>query len=202
MISPQYILLFCWIVFIGYWFISSFSLKPTLETKWNLGKIRWYVFGVVLIIIFIKQTFFNSVFHLSSCSFNWVSCHLEISPYPNVFLQNIGVISTILGLCIALIARYTIGKNWSGSIDIKKDHELITKGIYGYVRHPIYTGAFFMALGAALVFQQMFIWILLAVVVVFFIIKYKQEEKFMTKYFPKEYPAYKKRVKAILPFIF
>jgi protein-S-isoprenylcysteine O-methyltransferase len=126
---------------------------------------------------------------------------LGVSAHPFPLLQAIGVALTFLGLLIAIVARYTIGRNWSGSIDIKKGHELITTGIYGYVRHPIYSGVFLMALGAVLVLQSIICLLLLILITIFFVFKYKQEEKFLEKYFPQEYPVYKKRVKAIIPFI-
>lgn len=40
----------------------------------------------------------------------------------------------------AVWARVHLGRNWSGIVTVKEDHELIRTGPYGYVRHPIYTG--------------------------------------------------------------
>jgi len=50
------------------------------------------------------------------------------------------VIATIAGLLFSVWARLALGANWSGSVTIKKDHQLIRKGPYRWIRHPIYTG--------------------------------------------------------------
>ncbi len=44
---------------------------------------------------------------------------------------------TIL-ICALLLACH-LGRNWSGRITIKVDHELVKSGPYRWVRHPIYT---------------------------------------------------------------
>src|SRR3569832_536985 len=40
-----------------------------------------------------------------------------------------------LGVALALWARVTLGRNWSGSITLKQDHELVTAGPYAAIRH-------------------------------------------------------------------
>jgi protein-S-isoprenylcysteine O-methyltransferase Ste14 len=50
-----------------------------------------------------------------------------------------------------IAARIKLGGNWSESIEFKKDHQLITTGLYSVVRHPMYTGFFFLSLSTALI---------------------------------------------------
>ena len=46
-------------------------------------------------------------------------------------------------------ARIVLGRNWSGIVTVKQDHELITAGPYRWVRHPIYTGLLIAFAGSA-----------------------------------------------------
>jgi len=46
----------------------------------------------------------------------------------------------IAGLTFSIWARRRLGRNWSGTVTLKKNHELIRTGLYRWVRHPIYTG--------------------------------------------------------------
>ena len=71
-------------------------------------------------------------------------------PVPAVFVP-IGL--SILGcaLLLAVWARRHLGRNWSGRITIKVDHELVKSGPYPFVRHPIYTALLAMYAGTALV---------------------------------------------------
>ena len=108
----------------------------------------------------------------------------------------------VIGLIVAIIARRQLAGNWGAAVELKKGHELITTGIYGYVRHPIYTGMLLMGLGTTVFINAAPVWISLAVAIVLFAIRARQEEKLMTRTFPKEYPEYKKKVKALIPFIF
>jgi protein-S-isoprenylcysteine O-methyltransferase Ste14 len=142
--------------------------------------------------------------HIPVCHIDWRGCHYNFSNYPQVQSPEIFILSDILvigGLIIAIIARKELAGNWSGGVDFKKNHELIKTGIYKYIRHPIYTGILFMILGSALLIG---IWegiIVFSVSLLIFWVKLKDEEKMMTKHFPKEYMEYKKLVNALVPFI-
>jgi protein-S-isoprenylcysteine O-methyltransferase Ste14 len=83
-----------------------------------------------------------------------------------------------------------------------KDHpELVIQGPYVYVRHPIYTGIIFAMLGSALALGLW--WLIFGIVMfLYFIYSAVKEEKTMIREFPNEYPAYKKRTKMLIPFVF
>ena len=51
----------------------------------------------------------------------------------------------------AIWARLTLGRNWSGALaSVGENHELIVRGPYRYVRHPIYAGFLIAMLATAL----------------------------------------------------
>ena len=114
-----------------------------------------------------------------------------------------GWAKNICRLLIALMiwARRHLGRNWSGTVTLKENHELIVRGPYRLVRHPIYAGLLAMIIATAI--QQGHIAGMIAVVLVFvsFWIKSSAEEELMLKQFPDQYPTYRKRVKRIIPFL-
>ena len=55
------------------------------------------------------------------------------------------------GLGFSVWARQHLGRNWSGTVQVKQDHQLICDGPYRFVRHPIYAGLVVALLGTALV---------------------------------------------------
>src|SRR5205814_454786 len=59
-------------------------------------------------------------------------------------------ISCVVGLAFCIWARTILGRNWSGAVTLKEDHELIERGPYRLVRHPIYTGLLVMYLATAI----------------------------------------------------
>ncbi len=60
-----------------------------------------------------------------------------------------GAAVTLAGLLFSAAARAYLGRNWSGTVTLKQDHELVTRGPYRFVRHPIYTGLLLAFLGPA-----------------------------------------------------
>jgi protein-S-isoprenylcysteine O-methyltransferase Ste14 len=91
--------------------------------------------------------------------------------------------------------------NWSGNVTFKEGHELIQSGPYRYVRHPIYSALLLMGLGSALYYAQAFGFALLGFALVVFAAKMRLEEKLMTEHFGDQYVDYRRRVKALIPFI-
>ena len=57
------------------------------------------------------------------------------------------------GLAFCWWARLHLGAMWSGTVTRKDDHHIVDTGPYGLVRHPIYTGLIFSALGQAMLVQ-------------------------------------------------
>jgi protein-S-isoprenylcysteine O-methyltransferase len=106
-----------------------------------------------------------------------------------------------MGLAFAVYSRYYLGGNWSGKIEIKKDHSLLMKGPYDITRHPIYTGLLFGILGTVLIYNQPKGLLALFLVFCAFLFKINKEEKFLLKQFP-EYGNYMKKVKRIIPFVY
>jgi protein-S-isoprenylcysteine O-methyltransferase Ste14 len=112
-----------------------------------------------------------------------------------------GVLVTALGLSFTAWARIHLGRYWSASVTLKEGHKLIRTGPYLLARHPIYTGFFFGFLGSALNRGTVGGWLGLLIVIIAYLRKMKMEEKFLTHQFGDEYVAYKKEVKAIIPFV-
>ncbi len=118
----------------------------------------------------------------------------------NPVLSSIGVIMCAAGLTFFVWARQRLGRNWNPTVSVKKDQELVTSGPYRYVRHPMYAGGFFACIGSAIVCGGAWIFLLL-ILGPFFLGRMGAEDKVMAQQFPNEYPAYKKRTKALIPFV-
>ncbi|HWJ71042.1 MAG TPA: isoprenylcysteine carboxylmethyltransferase family protein [Sphingobium sp.] len=107
----------------------------------------------------------------------------------------------LLGLALALWARFTLGRDWSGLVTLKRDHRLVTSGPYAWIRHPIYTamialfGALMLAFGTG---GAIIGWLL---IIASCQVKLRQEEALMLGRFPEAYPAYMARTRRLLPFL-
>jgi protein-S-isoprenylcysteine O-methyltransferase Ste14 len=181
------IILGCWIIFIAYWFISAQRVKPMAEGQRVLSALAHRIpLGF--------SYFLLADWHLPP------PMNLPVTPLAD-WARVAGDLVCVLGLFVTLWARWTLAGNWSSDVTFKQGHELIKTGPYRLVRHPIYTGLLIMCIGTAIEIGRLRCWLALALMTATFWIKLKQEEKLLLRHFPDAYPAYKKQVKALVPFV-
>jgi protein-S-isoprenylcysteine O-methyltransferase Ste14 len=113
----------------------------------------------------------------------------------------IGTALTAVGLSLAAAARLWLGGNWSSTVTLKQDHELIRGGPYAWVRHPIYTGLLLALAGTTIWTGNWRGLIGLALIVAAFVRKLIIEERFMAEQFGEDYARYRAQVPALIPFI-
>lgn len=113
-----------------------------------------------------------------------------------------GLALTAAGTLAAIVARAYLGSNWSGRPSIKEGHELVRRGPYRLVRHPIYSGLLLAAAGTALAFGEIRSLLALPVAVAGFWMKIRIEEKLLSEAMGAQYSAYRQSVRsALIPFI-
>jgi protein-S-isoprenylcysteine O-methyltransferase Ste14 len=87
------------------------------------------------------------------------------------------------------------------NFEFENTASLIKKGIYKYIRHPMYGSLLFLAFGALFKYISIITVSLAMVVLIFIIMTAKVEEKENIKYFGSEYEDYMKKTKMFIPFI-
>jgi protein-S-isoprenylcysteine O-methyltransferase Ste14 len=116
-------------------------------------------------------------------------------------LRIVGVVIFTFGLLIAILARVALGSNWSDIEvgQVKDDHLLVNRGVYRYVRHPIYTGDLAMLVGFELCLNS---WLVIAVVAIAIptISRAVREEKVLAKTVAG-YDIYCQQTKRFIPFL-
>jgi len=112
----------------------------------------------------------------------------------------LGVLILAGTLLVFWRAHADLGLNWSPSLEIREKHELITRGIYGVIRHPMYASQWLWVLAQPLLLQN---WIAgfanLLVFVPFYFLRVKAEEQLMLESFGEQYQAYMQKVRGVLP---
>jgi protein-S-isoprenylcysteine O-methyltransferase Ste14 len=178
----HWIIFLSWIAFFSYWLISAKGSKKVIQRGPHRER---YGSVAILVVITLVFLYFFPDFHI----------------FPRtVAFQQAGAILCAVGVAFAIWARIHLGRNWNKEPSIQEEHELVTSGPYRLVRHPMYTGMLLAFIGTS--FVAGLIWL-----VVFIFLSYKfirripVEEAFMMQLFPQTYPEYKKRTKALIPFI-
>ena len=112
----------------------------------------------------------------------------------------VGVLLIVLALIVFWRAHADLGLNWSPSLEIREKHELITRGIYGVIRHAMYASQWLVALVQPLLLQNWIAGFLnLLAFIPFYLLRVKAEEQMMIDTFGAEYQDYRKRTGGVLP---
>lgn len=114
-----------------------------------------------------------------------------------------GVLFAAAALFLFHRTHLALGRNWSVSLQLRKDHQLITSGIYRHVRHPMYTAFWLWAIAQAFLLPNWFAGFagLVGFGVLFFG-RIAREEQMMLESFGDEYREYMSRTYRIFPLIF
>jgi protein-S-isoprenylcysteine O-methyltransferase Ste14 len=130
-----------------------------------------------------------------------VSSWLNFANYALPFWAGwIGVLLTVLAVIVFWRAHTDLSVNWSPSLEIRDNHELITRGIYGIIRHPMYASQWLLAIGQPLLLQNWLAgWLNLIVFIFFYLLRVRAEEKMMLDTFGKQYREYLQKTGAVFP---
>ena len=108
----------------------------------------------------------------------------------------------IIGGVLRLWPVFVLGRRFSGLVAIQRDHELVTTGIYRYVRNPSYLGLLLGALGWALVFRAVPGILITALILIPLLARIKSEEHLLADQFGTDYETYRARTWRLLPGIY
>jgi len=107
---------------------------------------------------------------------------------PTLFQILMGVFFYSVGLIIVLISQYQMGSAWRIGVDANEKTELVTQGVFKYVRNPIYTGLFIGSAGLWLVSPSILLMFgLLGLYVAVELFVRKVEEPHLLEQFGAEY---------------
>ncbi len=121
-----------------------------------------------------------------------------------LFLQKVSLIGILIFLLGAMVGLFALNHNKLGNFNIqpkmKENAKLITTGIYGYIRHPMYLSVLLMMLGFFVSSPSIIEAILLILLTIVLVLKAKKEEAIWSDE-TQEYLSYKKKTKLFIPFI-
>ncbi|HKS26519.1 MAG TPA: protein-S-isoprenylcysteine O-methyltransferase [Pyrinomonadaceae bacterium] len=93
-----------------------------------------------------------------------------------------------------------LGRNWSQTLELREGHELVTKGVYRRIRHPMYAAFWLWGLAQPLLLHN---WLAafshLASFAALYFLRVGREERLMLDHFGARYEAYMSRTGRVLP---
>jgi len=181
----RWLTLIAWLSwFVYYWSAGKRALddlkkaaqpdRPPLD-KWLMAMI-----GLMFAIIGASALLINLNITRVDPALDWLS-------WPGALLAFCGMIGT-------LYCRSVLGRFWTADTALRSDHQIVDRGPYGIVRHPIYSAVSVQLIGTALVYP---IWIVIStamIAVAAYALKANLEDDFLAKQLAG-YEAYRQRVK-------
>ncbi len=160
---------------------KSHKHRDDLTGEYAFGDMGQLILLVVFLVVWIADSF---VFEYSTFLTQYLFSYIRV-PIALIVL----VISGLLA--------------WAGLKIIfgetREEPQIITTGVFSIVRHPIYLGSILLYLGLILLtlsLLSVLVWIL---IIAFYYMISRYEEKLLTQRFESAYEDYKKKVPMLLP---
>jgi protein-S-isoprenylcysteine O-methyltransferase Ste14 len=118
-----------------------------------------------------------------------------------VVLRVTGLVILGVGGALGTLGLLSLGSNLSPFPKPIEGGQLITTGAYRFVRHPIYAGLIIGTLGWGLLMDSLLGVVFAVVLFIFFDLKSRREEQWLVQTY-SNYPAYQKRVRKLIPWIY
>lgn len=187
--NAREIIMAFWLAYGAVWLLTAFRLKPVVRAEDSGSRM-----SQLLILACAAELLFGKPTGVAL---------LDARSLPAVAgLVGIGIGLTAAGAVFSIVARLFLGQNWSATATIKQDHELIRRGPYSLVRHPIYTGTLIAAIGTALALGEIRDLLALPLITAGFWLKARSEERLLMSNFGDRYAAYRREVRgAIIPYV-
>lgn len=116
-------------------------------------------------------------------------------------LRAVGVLLVGVGCGIGVAATLRLGRNLTPFPKPLDDSELVREGLYGVVRHPIYSGVLVGGIGWALARGSLLGLGLALLLVPFFDAKAGVEERWLLERYP-DYARYRAEVSRLIPWLY
>ncbi len=177
-----------WSALLLYWLYGALGTKPVArqQGRWRRIALYWLPLTVAVLLLGPGDWFGHG----------WLR---EAFLPHSTAVESFGLALCIGGALLACWSRHLLGRNWSVSVQIKQEHELIQDGPYRWLRHPIYSGLLLMFIGTCIMVGDIRGILAVVIVLLSFWFKLRQEERWLLERFGQPYRDYMARTKALIP---
>lgn len=112
----------------------------------------------------------------------------------------VGVVIMLASLWLFLKSHRDLGQNWSVSLELRKGHQLVSHGVYRWVRHPMYTSIWLWGLAQGMMLANWLAgWAVIPAFAAMYFIRTPREERLMCEEFGDDYREYTRRTGRLFP---
>jgi len=117
--------------------------KESAKTDQRVSQIEKILLGLLSIVMVFIPLIYSATNWLAFANYNLPA-----------WMGWFGVFLLICALLIFIRAHIDLKSNWSPTLEIFEKHTLVTNGIYGYIRHPMYASQWLWVIAQFLLLQN------------------------------------------------
>jgi protein-S-isoprenylcysteine O-methyltransferase Ste14 len=111
-----------------------------------------------------------------------------------------GAATMVTALWLFWRSHLDLGQNWSVSLELREGHELVTHGVYRFIRHPMYASIWLWAFAQGLLLANWLAgWSLVPAFAAMYFLRTPREEQMMCERFGEKYRDYMRRTGRLFP---
>ncbi len=120
----------------------------------------------------------------------------------NTPMRIAGIIILLGALIFRVYAATTLNKSYSYTLEIREGHQLVTSGLYRYIRHPVYTGVILGAFSIPIYSSSLRGFLVTILVIPLFMYRIGNEERMLIEEYGEEYEEYQEHTWKLIPYIY
>ena len=136
---------------------------------------------------------------LHASGLQYYSLFSRYAPLNRLLFDCIGFVLGLLGLSMCCYAQIVMGRSWRVGIDDTHPVDLITVGLYRFIRNPTYLGLFILSSGVWLIWPTWTIFIFGLLLYLMLEVQVRCEEEYLERIHGERYKAYRIRTKRYVP---
>jgi protein-S-isoprenylcysteine O-methyltransferase Ste14 len=116
------------------------------------------------------------------------------------FIRWSGAAVMVLSLWLFWRSHVDLGKNWSVSLELREHHQLVSHGVYRWIRHPMYASIWLWGVAQGMMLANWFAgWSVIPAFAAMYFLRVPREERLMCEQFGDNYREYARRTGRLIP---
>jgi protein-S-isoprenylcysteine O-methyltransferase len=161
-------------------------LSRQSATRYRIRGCRWYVLMVLLPVEWLLPPALIA-FQVGQIEASWLPVRV------------VGLAVGLAGAALLAWASVLLGRFLMHEAAVREDHDLVVRGPYRFIRHPVYAGYLALLLGAGVASLNAAVLLLWPVSLLGILIQGASEEQLLEAKFGRDYERYAGRVGRLVP---